>query len=193
LNEDNPNVKRRMATNNPKELEGKSVSNCAVVHDAHINFETRHDVVEKEEERKTSPENVGLICKVEDIYHERNHWYKLGRTTVQQDTPRISSKHFNCFTYNDLIEWYNGETFNDAFNVEVVDELVALMEYLKEAQFFHFHDGMDPFPVVMVLLWHQKFSGLKRPMEAEADTWILDYEDLFEYKAYPAVHCVCGG
>jgi hypothetical protein len=52
---------------------------------------------------------------------------------------------------------------------------------------------MDPFPVVMVLLWHQMFSGFKRPMAAEADTWILDYEDLFEYKAYPAVYCVCGG
>jgi hypothetical protein len=34
---------------------------------------------------------------------------------------------------------------------------------------------------------------LKRPMEAEADTWILDYEDLFEYKAYHAVYCDGGG
>jgi hypothetical protein len=38
LNEDNPNVKRRKATNNPKELEGKSVSNYAVVHHTHCNF-----------------------------------------------------------------------------------------------------------------------------------------------------------
>jgi hypothetical protein len=37
LNEDNTNVKRRMATNNPKELEGKSVSNYDVVHDTHFN------------------------------------------------------------------------------------------------------------------------------------------------------------
>jgi hypothetical protein len=27
------------------------------------------------------------------------------------------------------------------------------------------------------------FSGLRRPMEAESDTWILEYKDLFEYKA----------
>jgi hypothetical protein len=81
LNLDNPNVKQRMATNNPKELEGKSVSNYS--------SKARHDVVEKEEERKTSPENAWLICKVEDIYHERNHWYKLGCTTVEKGTPRI--------------------------------------------------------------------------------------------------------
>jgi hypothetical protein len=53
-----------MATNNPKELEGKSVSNYAVVHNTHFNSEARHDAVEKGEERKTSPEKLWLICKV---------------------------------------------------------------------------------------------------------------------------------
>jgi hypothetical protein len=46
-----------MATNNPKEVEGKSVSNYAVVHDTHFNSEAQHAVAEKEKERKTSPEN----------------------------------------------------------------------------------------------------------------------------------------
>jgi hypothetical protein len=193
-----------MATNNPKELEGQSVSNYAVAHDTHLNSEARHDVVEKEEERKTSSENLWIICNVEDIYRERNHWYKFGRTTVQQGPPRISSKHFNCFTYNDLIEWNSGETVKEAFNVKVAHELVELMEYSKEVQFFPFHNRMHPFPVIMVLLWHQMLSGLKRSMEAEADTWILNYKDLFEYKDlqkysthsnfyHPAVYCVCGG
>jgi hypothetical protein len=154
-------------------------------------------VVEKEEERKTSPENVWLICKVEDMYHERNHWYNFVRIGLYH-------KHYKGSTYNDLIEWYNGEKANDAFNVKVADDLVALMEFLKEAQLFPFHDGMNPFPVVTILLWHQMFSSLKRPMEAEADTWIPDYKDSLEYKAlhkysthsklyYPAVYCVCGG
>jgi hypothetical protein len=48
LNEDNPNVKRRMSTNNPKKLEGKSDSNYAVVQDTHFNSKAQHDVVEKE-------------------------------------------------------------------------------------------------------------------------------------------------
>jgi hypothetical protein len=42
-----------MATNYQKDLEGKPGSNYAVVHDIHFYSEARHDVDEKEEERKT--------------------------------------------------------------------------------------------------------------------------------------------
>jgi hypothetical protein len=187
LNEDNPNVKRRMATNNPKELEGKSVSNYAVVHDTHFNSEARRDVVEKEEERKTSPENVWLICKVEDMYHERNHWYKLGRTTVQQGTPRLPRNHFNCFTYNVLME-----TSNDAFDVNVLDDHVTRTEFSKY-QALHPTTGWIHFCIFWFQGWCKRFSNLKRVIgimqsKAEADTWIHGYKG-----SDPALYSVCGG
>jgi hypothetical protein len=93
-------------------------------------------------------------------------------------TPGISSKHFNCFTYNDLIKRYYGETSNDAFDVKVSNEMAASTEYANKAQSIPLHDGMDSFLVGLIVRWHQMFSGLKRPMEAEADTWILDYGDI---------------
>jgi hypothetical protein len=47
-----------MATNHQKDLEGKPGSNYAVAHDIHFYSEARHDVDEKEEERKKSPEKL---------------------------------------------------------------------------------------------------------------------------------------
>jgi hypothetical protein len=91
-----------MATNNPKDLEGKPVSNYAVAHDRHLYSNAQHNLDEKEEEGKISPENSWLICKVKVIDHEKNHWYKLGCIGLYH-------KHYKESTYNVLAEWYNGE------------------------------------------------------------------------------------
>jgi hypothetical protein len=48
LNEDDPKVKRRMATKKPKDLEGISVSNYDKAHDRHFYSKAGHNVVEKE-------------------------------------------------------------------------------------------------------------------------------------------------
>jgi hypothetical protein len=149
-------------------------------------------VVEKEEERKTSPENLWLICKVEDMYHERNHWYKLGRTIVQQGTTRIPRKHFNCFTYNVFVEWYNGETTNDAFAENVADDPVTRTE-LSKYQALHVTTGWIHFCIIWLKCWYKRFSNLKRVIgimqsKAESDTLIHGYK-----VSDPALYCVRGG
>jgi hypothetical protein len=66
--------------------------------------------------------------------------------------------------------------------------------------------GWIHFWLLWFLGWHKLVSGLKQPTDitqskAEADKWIYDYEDLYEYMAlkkysvspnffYPALYCV---
>jgi hypothetical protein len=167
LNEDNPNVKRRMATNNPNEREGKSASNYAMVHDRHLYSKARHNVVEKEEERKTIPENLWLICRVKDIDHEKIHWYKLGRTG-------LNYKHYKGSTYNVLMKWYNEETTNVAFNVNVADDPVTRTEFSKY-QGLQVMIGCIHFCLFWLIGWYKVSSSLNQPKgktqrKAEADT-----------------------
>jgi hypothetical protein len=88
-------------------------------------------VVEKAEERNTSTENLWIICNMEDIDHEKNCWYKLGRTSAQHSTSLRSRKHFKCSTYNVLIESYNGVTTNDALYLKVADDPGTRTEFSK--------------------------------------------------------------
>jgi hypothetical protein len=112
------------------------ISSYAEVHDRHLYSKTQHKVVEKEEEVMKGTANSWLIFKVKDIDHEQNHWYKLGLIGLYH-------KHYKGPTYNVLIEWYNGETANDALNVKVADEI-------NEGQFFPVHDWVDSFLVGMI-------------------------------------------
>jgi hypothetical protein len=99
-------------------------------------------LVVKEEERKTTSENVWLICKVKDIDYEQIHWFKLGRIGLYH-------KHYKGSTYNVSIEWNNGETTNDAFDENVADDPVIRTEFSKY-QALHVMTGWIHFCNIMV-------------------------------------------
>jgi hypothetical protein len=122
---------------------------------------------------------------VKDIVHEQNHWFKLGRIGLYH-------KHYKGSTYNVLIEWYNGETTNDAFDENVADDPETRTEF-SMYQALHITTGWIHVSILWFKGWYKWFSNLKRVIgimqsKAEADTWIHGYKG-----SDPALYCVCGG
>jgi hypothetical protein len=106
----------------------------------------------------------------------------LGHIAAQHLTSFKSSKHFKCSTYNDFIEWYNGETINDNFDVNVAEYPATRTEFSKY-QALHVTIGW-----IWFIGWYKEISDLKRSngimqTKAEADTGIHDCKGLYDYKA----------
>jgi hypothetical protein len=97
LNENNSNVKRCMASNDPKDCLGKPVLNVFLDYDRHFFSKHRRILVEKKEERKKVTEYRWFNCKLKDIDHAKIHRYKLGRIGLYH-------KHYKGSTYHFLIE-----------------------------------------------------------------------------------------
>jgi hypothetical protein len=120
------------------------------------------------------------------MYHERNHWYKLGNPASQHLTSFKSSKHFKCSTYNVLIEGNNGETTYDAFDENFADDPVTRTDCSKY-QALLVMTGWIHFCFSGLYIWWYKFSSSlnrlkgKTQSKAEADTWMHGNEGLYGY------------
>ena len=151
LDDDNPNVKRRMVTIDPKDLIGRTFLKDSEEDGQRFRARVVRAVVEKEEDRQKGSEYMKFICEVpnssvdeiltyneildhiekdnDEVENDTEQLYNFRRITAHQGPLRSSDKDYKGSTYNVLVEWETGETTYEPLELIASDAPATCAEY----------------------------------------------------------------
>jgi hypothetical protein len=151
--DDDPNVKRRMVTIDPKDLIGRTFLKDTEEDGQRFRARVVRAVVDKEDELKKGSDYLKFICEIpnstvdeiltyneildhierdnNDIDNDTEQLYKFRRITSHQGPLRTSDKDYKGSTYNVLVEWETGETTFEPLDLIASDDPVTCAEYAK--------------------------------------------------------------
>ena len=156
LDDDDPNVKRRMVTIDPKDLIGQTFLKDSEEDGQRFRARVVRAIIDKEDEKKKGLEYMKFVCEVpnstvdeiltyneildfieqdnNDIDNDTEQLYKFRRITAHQGPLRTSDKDYKGSTYNVLVEWETGETTYEPLDLIGSDDPVTCAEYARTKQ-----------------------------------------------------------
>jgi hypothetical protein len=151
FDDSDPNVKRRMATIDPKDLIGRTFLKNSEGYGQLFRARVVRAVVDKEEDIKKGPEYMRFICEVPEstvdeivtyneildhiekdsnnIENDTEHLYEFRRISAHQVPLCSSNKDYKGSLFNVLVEWETGETTYEPLALIASDNAVTCAAY----------------------------------------------------------------
>ena len=153
--DDDPSVKRRMVTIDPKDLIGRTFLKDSEEDGQRFRARVVRAVLDNKDSMKNDPSYLKFICEVpnskvdemytyndeildhierdkQDIDDDTEQLYKFQRIAAHQGPLRTSDRDYKGSQYNVLVEWETGETTYEPLDLIASDDPVTCAQYAKQ-------------------------------------------------------------
>jgi hypothetical protein len=162
LDDDDPSIKRRLVTIDPKDLIGRTFLKDTEENGQSFRARVVRAITDKEKEVQKNPEYMKFICELpesnvdeityneildhlerdnQEVENDTEQVYKFHRLTAHQGPLRTSDKDYKGSTYNVLVEWETEEATYKPLDLIANDDPVTCFEYARTMVYWTHQDG----------------------------------------------------